>query len=77
MTNRDSISGLFLTLLCVGACIMAYRLGLGTGSKPGPGLAPFGIAALLGLMSVYLLGARCAAGKEGAEGIRHPPGSSR
>jgi hypothetical protein len=56
MKNRDTISGLFLTLLCVGACIMAYRLGLGTASKPGPGLAPFGIAALLGLMSVYLLG---------------------
>jgi putative tricarboxylic transport membrane protein len=55
MTNRDTISGLFLTLLSAGACIMAYRLGLGTGSKPGPGLAPFGITALLGLMSIYLL----------------------
>ena len=54
MTNRDAISGLFLTLLSAGTCIMAYRLRLGTGSTPGPGLAPFGIAALLGLMSLYL-----------------------
>ncbi len=55
MKHRDAISGLFLFLLSVATCIMAYRLRLGTGGKPGPGLAAFGIAALLGLMSLYLL----------------------
>ncbi len=55
MKYRDAISGLFLFLLSAGVCVMAYRLRLGTGSKPGPGLAAFGIAALLGLMSLYLL----------------------
>ncbi|MBI5968580.1 MAG: tripartite tricarboxylate transporter TctB family protein [Deltaproteobacteria bacterium] len=52
MGARDLISGAFLTLLSLGAGIMAYRLGLGTGSNPGAGFAGFGIALLLGLMSV-------------------------
>ena len=55
MKNRDVISGLFLALLSAGTCLMAYRLGLGTGKQPGPGLVAFGIAALLGLMSLYLM----------------------
>jgi hypothetical protein len=55
MKNRDVISGLFLALLSAGTCLMAYRLGLGTGTQPGPGLVAFGIAALLGLMSLYLV----------------------
>jgi hypothetical protein len=54
MRNRDVLSGLFLGLLSIGTCIMAYRLGLGSGSNPGPGFAAFGIAFLLGLMSIYL-----------------------
>ncbi len=54
MRNRDVLSGLFLGLLSIGTCIMAYRLGLGTGSSPGPGFAAFGIGFLLGLMSIYL-----------------------
>jgi len=54
MRNRDLISGLFLILVSLGTCIMAYRLGLGTGGNPGAGFAAFGIAFLLGLMSVYL-----------------------
>jgi putative tricarboxylic transport membrane protein len=54
MRNRDVLSGLFLGLLSTATCIMAYRLGLGSGSSPGPGFAAFGIAFLLGLMSVYL-----------------------
>jgi putative tricarboxylic transport membrane protein len=33
---------------------MAYRLDIGSGSGPGPGFAAFGIAFLLGLMSIYL-----------------------
>jgi hypothetical protein len=55
MGKRDLISGAFLILLSLGACIMAYRLGLGTGSNPGAGFAGFGIAVLLGLMSVCML----------------------
>lgn len=54
MRNRDVHSGLFLGLLSIGTCIMAYRLGLGSGNNPGPGFAAFGIAFLLGLMSIYL-----------------------
>jgi putative tricarboxylic transport membrane protein len=54
MKNRDVLSGLFLALVSTVTCVMAYRLGLGTGSNPGPGFAAFGIAFLLGLMSIYL-----------------------
>jgi putative tricarboxylic transport membrane protein len=52
--NYNLLSGAFLALLSIGACVKAYRLGLGSGSNPGPGFIPFAIAALLGLMSVYL-----------------------
>jgi len=34
---------------------MAYRLGVGNVREPGPGLIPFGTAALLGLMSIGLV----------------------
>jgi len=54
MRHRDLISGMFLIAVSLGTCIMAYWLGLGNGSNPGPGFAAFGIAALLGLMSLYL-----------------------
>jgi hypothetical protein len=52
--RRDLISGTFLILLSLGTCIMAYQLGLGTGGNPGAGFAAFGIAFLLGLMSVFM-----------------------
>jgi hypothetical protein len=39
----------------MGTCILAYRLGLGSIRNPGAGLIPFGVAALLGLMSIGLL----------------------
>jgi putative tricarboxylic transport membrane protein len=55
MGTRNVISGLFLLVISIAACIMAYRLGFGTGSDPGAGFAAFGIASLLGLMSLYLL----------------------
>ena len=55
MGKRDLISGIFLVFISTVTCIMAYRLGLGTGSDPGAGFAAFGIASLLGLMSLYLL----------------------
>lgn len=54
MLNRNLLSGLFLALLSAGTCIKAYQLGMGSASSPGPGFIPFGIAALLGLMSIYL-----------------------
>jgi putative tricarboxylic transport membrane protein len=54
MTNRDVLSGIFLLLLSIATCTMAYRLGLGSGNNPGPGFAAFGIAFLLGLMSASL-----------------------
>jgi len=54
MRRYDFLSGLFLLLLSAGTCIMAYRLGLGDVHNPGPGLIPFGVAALLFLMSMGL-----------------------
>ncbi len=55
MGARDLTSGLFLVIISIVTCIMAYRLGLGSGSNPGAGFAAFGIASLLGLMSLYLV----------------------
>jgi len=54
MRNYNLFSGAFLAVVSVGVCVRAYRLGLGTGGQPGPGLIPFATAALLGLMSLYL-----------------------
>lgn len=54
MRNYDMISGLFLALLSLVTCVKAYRMGLGTASEPGPGLIAFGIAAVLGAMSLFL-----------------------
>ncbi len=54
MRNYNLFSGIFLLALSIGACLRAYRLGLGSGASPGPGFIPFAIAALLGLMSIYL-----------------------
>jgi putative tricarboxylic transport membrane protein len=51
----DVYSALFLTILSTGACILAYRLRLGSIHNPGAGLIPFGVAALLGFMSIGLL----------------------
>jgi len=39
----------------MGTCILAYGLRLGSIRNPGAGLMPFGVAALLGLMSIGLL----------------------
>jgi putative tricarboxylic transport membrane protein len=54
MRNYNLFSGLFLTALSIGASVKAYFLGLESASSPGPGLIPFAISALLGLMSIYL-----------------------
>ncbi len=54
MRNPEVLSGLFLTLLSIGTCAIAYRLGLGSGNNPGPGFAAFGIALILGLLSLSL-----------------------
>jgi putative tricarboxylic transport membrane protein len=54
MWKRDLGSGLFLLLLSVGTCIKAAQLDLGNAETPGPGFIPFGIGAVLGLMSIYL-----------------------
>lgn len=55
MRRYDLFSGLFLTLLSLGTCILAYQLRLGRIGHPGTGLIPFGTAALLGLMSIGLV----------------------
>ena len=55
MKRYDLFSGLFLMLLSIGTCILAYQLGLGRIGHPGTGLIPFGTAALLCLMSVGLV----------------------
>ncbi len=54
MRRYDVISGLFLLTVAVVTCLMANRLGFDNIHNPGPGLIPFGVAALLGLMSVGL-----------------------
>ena len=54
MRRYDLISGLFLLGVSGGTCIMSYRLGWGDIHNPGPGLIPFGVAVLLGLMSAGL-----------------------
>jgi len=55
MRKYNFLSGLFLMILSVGTCFMAHRLGLGNIHNPGPGLIPFGVAAILFLMSVGLI----------------------
>lgn len=42
-------------VLGFGSCIMSYLIGLGDPHQPGAGLIPFGIGALLGLMSIGLV----------------------
>jgi hypothetical protein len=54
MTQKDFFPAIFLLVLAVGACVMAYNMKLGTVQEPGAGLVPFGVAALLGLMSLGL-----------------------
>lgn len=54
MRKHDFIPGLFFLLLGAGTCIMAYRLKLGTIREPGAGLIPFGVAAILAVMSLGL-----------------------
>jgi len=55
MEKRDVVSGIFLMLVSFATCMMAYQLGLGMGSNPGAGFAAFGIAFLLGLMSLGMV----------------------
>ena len=55
MKRRDFYPGLFLAAVSGAACILSCRLGFGSIRNPGPGLIPFGVAGLLGLMSVGLL----------------------
>lgn len=54
MKNHYFYIGLFLLILSVCTCILSYQLGLGNMHNPGPGFLPFGVAALLGLMSIGL-----------------------
>ncbi len=54
MRKYDLISGLFLLAVAGVTCLMASRLGFDNIHNPGPGLIPFGVAALLGLMSMGL-----------------------
>lgn len=69
----DVYAALFLTVLSGVTCILAYRLSLGSVHNPGAGLIPFGVAALLGLMSVGLLVRgllRSNVGSQGERGFR-------
>lgn len=54
MKHYDFYAGLFLMGVSMGACILASRLGFGDIHNPGAGLIPFGVAILLGLMSIGL-----------------------
>ncbi len=68
MGRYDLFSGFFLTAVSVGASMMAYRLGVGNLRQPGPGLIPFGTAALLGLMSIGLVIRRLLQSRRGNKG---------
>ncbi len=54
MRNHNLLSGVVLVIVSAFVCTRAFRLGLGSSSSPGPGCIPFAIAALLGLMAIYL-----------------------
>ncbi len=71
MKIYDVYSALFLTILSGVTCIFAYRLSLGSIYNPGAGLIPFGVAALLGFMSIGLLlrGLFRSAGESQSEGV--------
>lgn len=55
MKRYDIYPGLFLMAVGIGGCILASRLGLGTMHSPGAGLIPFGVAAILALMSAGIV----------------------
>ncbi len=55
MKIYDVYSALFLTALSATTGLLAHRLGLGSIRNPGAGLIPFGVASLLGFMSIGLL----------------------
>ena len=56
MKRGDAAASLFLAALSLFTCLLARRLGLGEVHNPGPGLIPFGAAALLGLMALGQFG---------------------
>ena len=56
MKRGDAAASLFLVALSLFTCLLARRLGLGEVHNPGPGLIPFGAAALLGLMALGQFG---------------------
>jgi putative tricarboxylic transport membrane protein len=54
MGKADRISGLFWMLFAVVVCVEAYRMGLGTLRRPGPGLLFFWAGVLLASLSLIL-----------------------
>lgn len=52
----DVYASAFLTALAAAACAVAYRLGPGDVTSPGPGFMPLATAALLGVMALVQLG---------------------
>ena len=56
MKRGDAGASLFLVALSLFTCLLARRLGLGEVQNTGPGLIPFGAAALLGLMALGQFG---------------------
>jgi hypothetical protein len=65
LKKHDYYPALFLAVFSGVACIFSYRLGFGSIRNPGPGLIPFGVAGLLGLMSIGLLVKRLAEATSG------------
>ena len=54
MKLYDLYCGAFLTGVSGITCVLSYQLGLRSIRNPGPGLIPFGVAAILGFMSIGL-----------------------
>jgi hypothetical protein len=69
MSGLDRLSSLFWLVLSLLVMGEAWRMGIGSVQKPGPGFIAFGTSALLGILSLALFlraGAKKAVGKKGA-----------
>jgi putative tricarboxylic transport membrane protein len=52
--EKDQISALFLLAAALAICLGSFRLSLGEVKKPGPGLFPFLIGSILGVLSLLI-----------------------
>jgi hypothetical protein len=56
MKRSDAIAHIFLTAFGMVLSLMAFKLGLGAMSDPGPGFLPFYTGVIISLLSLFNLG---------------------